>query len=120
MAFEDVLPWHRFSLRLNFSDIPLLPQLLARVPPAAVARMRRGLGCIWPRMLWLAPGLNLPSSIDNDAVVREARGFDAFETTMMALRRRARAYAAASRRRATTKRSTSTRCAPPCAPRRRR
>ena len=88
MAFEDVLPWHRFSLRLNFSDIPLLPQLLARVPPAAVARMRRGLGCIWPRMLWLAPGLNLPSSIDNDAVVREARGFDAFETTMMALRRR--------------------------------
>ena len=36
--------------------------------------MRRGLGCIWPRMLWLAPGLNLPSSIDNDAVVREARG----------------------------------------------
>jgi hypothetical protein len=27
MAFEEVLPWHRFSIRLNFSDIPILPQL---------------------------------------------------------------------------------------------
>ena len=28
MAFEEVLPWRRFSVRLNFSDIPILPQLL--------------------------------------------------------------------------------------------
>lgn len=27
MAFEEVLPWHRFSIRLNFSDIPILPQV---------------------------------------------------------------------------------------------
>ena len=55
MAFEQLLPWRRFSLRLNFSDIPILPQLLARVPAAHVARLRRGIGCVWPRMLWLAP-----------------------------------------------------------------
>ena len=31
MALEEVLPWRRFGLRLNFSDIPILPELLAKV-----------------------------------------------------------------------------------------
>jgi len=57
MALEEVLPWRRFGLRLNFSDIPILPELLAKVPASHVARLRRGLGCIWPRMLWLTPNL---------------------------------------------------------------
>ena len=72
MAFEDVLPWERFSLRLNFSDIPRLPQLLSRVPPAHVARLRRGLGCVWPRMLWLAEGL-YPRQTDMDPTLAAAR-----------------------------------------------
>ena len=67
MAFEEVLPWHRFALRLNFSDIPILPQLLARIPAAHVARLRRGLGCIWPRMLWLTPGLYAGAPLFDDA-----------------------------------------------------
>eukprot|EP00965_Chrysotila_dentata_P033468 1114255-Pleurochrysis_carterae.AAC.2 len=33
MAFEEVLPWRRFSVRLNFSDIPYLPRILDRIPP---------------------------------------------------------------------------------------
>ena len=87
MAFEEILPWRRFSLRLNFSDIPILPQLLARVPAAHVARLRRGLGCVWPRMLWLAPGL-YEQRVSDDKTIRAARPFDAFESTMWALRKR--------------------------------
>ena len=87
MAFEEVLPWRRFSVRLNFSDIPILPQLLARISPAHVARLRRGLGCIWPRMLWLAEGL-YPKQIESDPSMAAARPYDAFETTMRTLRRR--------------------------------
>jgi len=87
MAFEDVLPWRRFSLRLNLSDIPILPELLARVPAAHVARLRRGIGCVWPRMLWLAPGL-YDARVDEDKTIKASRPFDAFETTMWALRDR--------------------------------
>lgn len=87
MAFEETLPWRRFSLRVNFSDIPILPQLLAKVPAAHVARLRRGLGCIWPHMLWLTPGLHT-EAVDADPTVRAARNFDAFETTMRTLRLR--------------------------------
>jgi len=87
MAFEEVLPWRRFSLRLNFSDIPILPQLLARVPAAHVARLRRGIGCVWPRMLWLAPGL-YEAKVDADKTLQSSRPYDAFETTMWALRDR--------------------------------
>jgi len=87
MAFEEVLPWARFSIRLNFSDIPILPHLLAKIPPAHVGRLRRGLGCVWPRMLWLAPGL-YPQNTDRDPTLNAARPFDAFETTMRTLRHR--------------------------------
>ena len=87
MAHEEILPWRRFSLRLNFSDIPILPQLLAAVPPSHVARLRRGLGCVWPRMLWLAEGL-YTGQVDADATIATARPHDAFETTMWTLRHR--------------------------------
>ena len=65
----------------------MLPQLLALVPAAHVARLRRGLGCVWPRMLWLAPGL-YPHATDSDPTLVAARPHDAFETTMRTLRRR--------------------------------
>jgi hypothetical protein len=64
-----------------------LPQLLSRIPPAQVARMRRGLGCIWPRMLWLTAGL-YTRAVDADPRVVAARSHDAFETTMRTLRGR--------------------------------
>ena len=54
MAFEDVLPWHRFSLRAQLLGHPAAAAAARARAAAAVARMRRGLGCIWPRMLWLA------------------------------------------------------------------
>ena len=88
MAFEEVLPWRRFGLRLNFSDIPILPQILAKVPARHVARLRRGLGCIWPRMLWLTQGLYSNRAIDTEPITTAARPHDAFETTMRTLRGR--------------------------------
>lgn len=87
MAHEEILPWHRFSVRLNFSDIPILPQLLAAIPPSHVARLRRGLGCIWPRMLWLAQGLYSPQ-VEEDPTIVDARPHDAFETIMRTFRQR--------------------------------
>ena len=87
MAFEEILPWRRFSVRLRFDDIPILPQLLAKIPARHVARLRRGLGCVWPRMLWLAPGL-YEQRVNADATLQSARPYDAFETTMWALRAR--------------------------------
>ena len=68
-------------------DIPILPQLLAKVPASDVARLRRGLGCIWPRMLWLAPGLHTAEFDDAD-VIKEVRRHDAFATLMWNLRQR--------------------------------
>ena len=94
MAFEETLPWERFSIRLNFSEIPALPYILEMVPPHVVARMRRGLACIWPRMVWLAQGLyrsappGNPDRLEDDALMVEARPHDAFAYTMVALRRR--------------------------------
>ena len=96
MAFEEVLPWHRFALRVRFEDIPILPQLLSRIPASHVARLRRGLGCIWPRMLWLAPNLYSQPGLDADPTVLAARPHDAFETTMRTLRLRLAARAAAA------------------------
>lgn len=91
MAFEEVLPWRRFALRLNFSDIPILPQLLKKIPASHVAKLRRGLGCIWPRMLWLTSGLYAGAPLfDDSAEVAAARPHDAFETTMLTLRNRLR------------------------------
>ena len=88
MAFEEVLPWKRFSVRVNFSDVPLLPQILAAIPKESVASMRRGLGCIWPRMLWLAPRLYTQRTPGGEPMMERGRPFDAFSTTMWTLRRR--------------------------------
>merc|ERR1719313_3182584 len=34
--FEELLPYDSFALRLQFDDIPRLPQILRAVPPATV------------------------------------------------------------------------------------
>ena len=87
MAFEEVVPWERFSVRLKFSDIERLDEILEAIPDEAVFRMRRELGCVWPRMLWLADGL-YGRPIDSSAAIRAARPRDAFATLMWNLRRR--------------------------------
>ena len=87
MSFEEVLPWAEFSLRLTSADIPQLPQLLDAVPAENVTSMRRALGCIWPRMLWLAPGLHT-AEFDASDIIKEVRAHDAFATLMWNLRRR--------------------------------
>ena len=83
----QVLPWAEFSLRLTSADIPNLPQLLDAVPATTVTSMRSTLGCIWPRMLWLAPGLHTAEFDDAD-VIKEVRRHDAFATLMWNLRQR--------------------------------
>lgn len=93
MAFEEVLPWRRFAVRVNFSDIPVLPQILASIPAETVARMRRGLGCIWPRMLWLSPRLYHEQAPLVKALMQQGLPHDAFATTMWTLRRRLRLVA---------------------------
>ena len=64
--------------------------LPAQVPARHVARLRRGLGCIWPRMLWLTKGLypSNAANIDHDPIIEKARPHDAFEHTMRTLRGR--------------------------------
>lgn len=59
-AFEEVLPWERWSLRLYQKDIPKLPQILAAFPDDAWRALRRNLACIWPRVLWLNPDNEAP------------------------------------------------------------
>ena len=87
MAFEEVLPWARFSVRLKFADIERLDEVLEAIPDEEVLRMRRVLGCVWPRMLWLANGL-YGSPLDTSSTIRAARPHDAFHTLMWTLRRR--------------------------------
>ena len=59
-AFEDLLPWDEFSLRLTQADIPRLPQLLAQYPDAKWRALKRNLACVWPRVVWLHPDNEAP------------------------------------------------------------
>ena len=82
-AFEELLPYADFSLRLRQADIPRLPELLAAVPNATWLQLRRGLGCVWPRMLWLRDQ-GLGGGADQSSA-RELRAFDAWETLVATL-----------------------------------
>eukprot|EP00966_Prymnesium_polylepis_P015993 369116-Prymnesium_polylepis.1 len=44
-AFEDVLPYANFSLRLKQTDIPNLAQILGDFPNATWLQLRRNLAC---------------------------------------------------------------------------
>jgi len=52
-AFEDLLPYANFSLRLKQDAIPNLPKLLADFPKDHWVALRRNLACVWPRIMWL-------------------------------------------------------------------
>ena len=83
--YEDILPWDKFSLRLNNSlgAISTLPKMLAAVPDETVSALRRTLYCAWPRLLWLRESTPLPSA-------ERLLKFDAFEMLMWTLRKRLR------------------------------
>lgn len=92
-AFASLLPWHRFSLRLQQSDIPHLPRLLDSFPDSQWRELRRNLACAWPRVLWLQPDNEAPGmqsaaeSRRADATAKLGQqaflsGFDAFESLM--------------------------------------
>ena len=82
------------------ADIPNLPQLLEAFPHEEWLQLRRAMACAWPRVLWLqadneAPGMQTESeSAKADATAKLGAqaylsGFDAFESLMHTLARRA-------------------------------
>ena len=102
-AFEDLLPYANFSLRLRKEDIPLLPQILRDFPRETWLQFRRNLGCVWPRIMWLRAqkpqliggsgsgprtqqgGAQLAGGGESAQLER----YDAFETLMASLTRKA-------------------------------
>jgi len=88
-AYEDILPWSRFSLRLNNSlaHIRDLSPTLEKIPEAQVRAMRSHLYCVWPRFLWLRhdPGARTPLP-----GIQRLLKYDAFESIMWSLRKRLR------------------------------
>jgi hypothetical protein len=62
-AFEEVLPYDKFSMRLPSEDIPRLEAILRGVSEDRRAAMRRELACVWPRLVWSSVVSKLPSSL---------------------------------------------------------
>ena len=97
-AFDEILPWEKFSLRLWQKDIPDLPKLLAEFPDDKWRELRRNLACAWPRVLWLnadneAPGMQTDDIGRADATTALGTqgylsGYDAMESIMHTLARR--------------------------------
>eukprot|EP00899_Mesostigma_viride_P015222 jgi/Mesvir1/23700/Mv18651-RA.2 len=99
LPFDEVWAWDRFSLRLSYSHIPKLKEILEGIPQHKVAAMQRELACVVPMMTWSSFWGALPfkrtgageghaggptsktETFDRDA-------FDAFAMTMEVLRRR--------------------------------
>ena len=88
-AFEEVLPWALFSLRLNDSlaQIPTLAKTLDAFPEAKVREMRKLLRCVWPRVLWLRHDAGARTPLPD---AEKLLNFDAFESLMWTLRKRLR------------------------------
>jgi hypothetical protein len=86
-AYEELLPWFLFSLRLNNSlaQISGLKGTLEKIPESVVTAMRSHLYCVWPRFLWLRhdPGARTPLP-DATRLLK----FDAFESIAWTLRKR--------------------------------
>lgn len=76
--FEDILPYEQFSIRLSNADIPRLPAILRTVSDEQYARLLAGVEKYHRAFLW-----------DLDA------GGQAFDYTILALRRRYLAIKAA-------------------------
>jgi hypothetical protein len=88
-AYEEILPWALFSLRLNNSlaQIGNLSTTLERVPDEAVRAMRSVLYCVWPRFLWLRHDEGAQTPLPG---VDRLLKFDAFESIFWTLRKRLR------------------------------
>jgi len=86
-AFEEILPWDLFSLRLNASlaQISHLAGTLESVPEQTVKAMRSRLFCVWPRFLWLRHDPDALTPLPGATRLLE---FDAFESIAWTLRKR--------------------------------
>lgn len=85
-AFEELLPYSNFSLRLEKKDVPQLPTILAQVPQDRWLQMRANLGCVWPRLLWLH---GAGAGRRRSGLCGSLCGVDAWETLMATLQHRA-------------------------------
>merc|ERR1712185_710716 len=87
-AFEDILPWALFSLRLNNSigHIAKLDHEIAAIPDDRIKALRTKLYCVWPRFLWLRHDSSTTPLPGAEQLLR----FDAFESVMWTLRKRLR------------------------------
>jgi len=99
-AFEELLPYRLFSLRLTQADIPRLPEILDAFPADAWHGLRRNLACVWPRVLWLvadneAPGRQVDAASRRSTATEMLgdqgflRDYDAWTSLMTTLSRRA-------------------------------
>lgn len=52
LAFESILDFPAFSLRIPQADMERVPDILLAVPPARVAELQRGLAKVWRRWGW--------------------------------------------------------------------
>jgi len=88
-AFEDLLPWPLFALRINNSlgAIATLDRTLEAIDEERVRTLRSFLYCTWPRFVWLRhdDGARTPLP-----AARDLLRFDAFESVMWTLRKRLR------------------------------
>jgi hypothetical protein len=75
--FEDILPYHHFSVRLRVKDVPSIVSILRSYTDEQIAGMRFELGKHWAAFLW----------------PKEAGGL-AYNYTIKALRKRMHNYAA--------------------------
>jgi len=98
-AFDELLPWSQFTLRLWQKDIPYLPEILAAFPDDKWRELRRNLACAWPRVLWLQADNEAPGTQSDVGVVKAdataklgaqsgLSEYDAFESIMHTLARR--------------------------------
>jgi len=51
-AFEEILPYAKFSVRVSEADIPRLPEILRNITQSQVQQMRKELSCVWKRLTW--------------------------------------------------------------------
>ena len=86
-----MLPYANFSLRLRKEDIAELPRILAAFPRERWLELRRNLGCVWPRIMWLRaqkPAL-VGGAGGGAAEAARRQEYDAWETLMASLARKA-------------------------------
>ena len=88
-AYEELLPWPLFALRLNNSlaQISNLAATLEKIPDATVRAMRSHLYCVWPRFLWLRHDRGARTPLPG---AERLLSFDAFESIIWTLRKRLR------------------------------